>query len=426
MKLIKLLSFFVLLAASFAFGFGWRDLRVGQMPPPEAFARLAGQEAETRKLTPTQEFRQAFQTIASRYYKPVKEADLKFAGMHGLLGALGDPHTNFMEPRISEQFALETRGDFVGVGARLSPDPLGARVVTVFPKGPAFSAGMKPNDVVTAVDGRKVSGTELDKIVTQIRGEEGTRVTLTVFRTGAPKPVTLRITRAKVIVPTVESRVLPEKIGFVSVSAFSETTVSQFDEALRSMVGKGLSGLVIDLRGNPGGRLDAAVDMLSRFVSGKVVVRMRYRGTQEEVAVAPSGRRMNLPNPVVVLINEESASAAEIFAGVLQDYRVATLVGEHTYGKASVQQIFPTGDGASAKITVARYYLPSGRDISRKVDEHEQYLSGGLKADLEVPLAFDAVIGDPKTDNQLVEAIKLIQSKRAADVDKGSGSALKE
>jgi carboxyl-terminal processing protease len=291
---------------------------------------------------------------------------------------------------------------------------LGARVAVIFLEGPAYRAGLREGDLITAVDGKTVSGTANDEIVTKIRGPEGTSVTLTIVRAGEPKPRTIRIVREQVVAPTVESKLLPgSAIGYVEVSIFSQPTGEQFERSLRDLETKGMKGLIIDLRGNPGGLLDSAVDLLSRFVEDKVVVKMRLKDGREEVARSPSGGKHALQYPIVVLLDEDSASAAEIFAGVLRDYKLATLVGEHSYGKASVQNVFQLIDGAGAKITIAKYFLPSGQDISRKVDEDGQYLSGGLAPHVEAELDFnlDPLLGDPARDSQLKKAIEVIQQK---------------
>lgn len=393
-------------------GFSWSDLSRGRLPSPSAFARLT-QRQSAESVGAGDIFRDSFRHILATYDGELSPASLKFSAMSGLMESLGDPHTQFLEPRIAEQFSLETRGDFVGVGARLSPDPLGAKVVTVFRTGPAMKAGLKAGDVIVSVDGKKVAEVPLQDIVDRIRGEAGTLVTLGVLRTGRSAPLSMPIKRARVVVPTIDERILDgTKFGYVEIGGFSEQTVEQFAAALRNLARQGMKGLVLDVRGNPGGRLDVAVEMLSELLPPyKVVVTIRYRGNQAEQARTSARPSARIDVPIVVLMDENSASASEIFAGVLQEYKVATVVGEHSFGKASVQQVFETGDGASAKITVAKYLLPSGRDLSRRVDEYDQYVSGGLKADVQVQAAFDSVPGDLKTDNQLRKALDLLRSK---------------
>jgi carboxyl-terminal processing protease len=335
--------------------------------------------------------------------------------MEGLFASLGDPHTVFMEPQTAENFSIETKGNYAGIGSRLGPDPLGARVGTVFKNGPADRAGLKPGDVVTKVGNVDIAGMAVEEIVNLVRGQEGTSVTMTVLRKGEPQPLRLNIARAIVIVPTSEGRMIEgTRIGYVTIDQFSGTTIDQFDTALFDVLQNQPEGIVIDVRNNPGGLLDTAVAMLSRFVEGKTVVTMGQKNGRRETSSTPRGNSLGYTGPIVVLTNSDSASAAEIFAGVLRDYKRATLVGEHTYGKASVQTVVLLKDMSTAKITVARYYLPSGEDISRKVDEDGTYVSGGIKPHVVVELDPNEpfMIGDPKLDPQLAKAIELIQQKR--------------
>jgi len=285
--------------------------------------------------------------------------------------------------------------------------------------------GLKPGDVITGVDGKSVVGWPTDDIVKLIRGEEGTSVVLTVLRTKEAESLDLSMIRRPIVVPSVESKVLEGSgVGYISVTSFcaprsvsfSEPTIDQFSKALDKMTAASVKGLVIDLRSNPGGLLNTASEMLSHFLDGQTVVTMRMREGSEQVEKTPRGRvRANMP-PVAVMLDENSASASEIFAGVLREANLATLVGDHSYGKASVQNVLPLRDKSSLKITIAKYYLPSGADISRKVDADGQYISGGLKPDVEVKLNLDQspIIGDPNSDNQLAEAVKVVLGQAKA------------
>jgi carboxyl-terminal processing protease len=413
MKPLRTLAFVAALGGCYVFGFSWRDLQEGRAPSPRALNRLVGVK-ETPASSPEQVFRSSYQRILSNYVRPVKANDLKYAGMEGLMASLGDPHTVFMPPKAAQLFSEETSANFFGVGARLQADPLGARVAEAFEDGPAYKAGLREGNVITAVNGKTVGGMEIDAIVGMIKGPEGTLVKLTVAQKGKSKPVVLSIRRAQIVAPTVDSELLAEsKVGYVRVNSFAEPTALQFDRELAKLEGKGIRGLVIDLRGNPGGLLETAVDMLSRFVSDKVVVKMRFKDGREEVARSYPNMIHRFEYPVVVLMNDESASAAEIFAGALKDYGKATLVGTHTYGKASVQSVFPLIDRSSAKITIARYYLPYTPFFGRKVDEYGSFVSGGLQPDVKVELDLtkDPIMGDMKTDNQLKRAVQVVTSK---------------
>lgn len=412
MRFLRFPLFVLVVLAAFGFGYGWRDMRSGD--PSGGIGRLlAKQEAQP----PIEVFRQNYRRIVQEFYKPVDERQLKYAGMQGLIASLGDPHSQLLEPKDAAEFSLETRGNFVGIGAKLGPSPDGARVSSVFSDGPAFKAGLRPGDTIYRVDALDVKGKAVDEIVSKIRGKEGTLVKLTIERPGAAKPKQFTIRRSLVVEPTAEGQMIPgTKIGLISISLFAEPTTMQFDRAIAQLAAKGARALVLDLRGNPGGLLETAVELLSRFASNKLAVRIRSRGGSEELAVTSSGDKLKRNYPVAILINEDSASASEIFAGVMQGYKLATLVGEHTYGKTSVQTPFPLIDGATAKITIARYDLPNGVEISRKLDEEGQYVSGGLTPDVQVPFEVNdrAAIGDPATDSQLRAAVKLLQQRLGA------------
>lgn len=413
MKLLRGVGVVGALMGCYVFGFAWRDIQDGKLPDGRSLNLLLGVKG-TPSNSPEQVFKVSYQRILADYVRPVKANELKYAGMEGLMASLGDPHTVFMPPVAAQAFSEETTANFFGVGARLQSDPLGARVAESFPDGPAYAAGLRVGNVITAVNGKSVGGLEIEDIVSKIKGPEGTLVRLTVAQSGKAKPSVLAIRRAQIITPTVDSKYLPEqKVGYMRISSFSEPTADQFDRALSSLESKRIKGLVIDLRSNPGGLLETAVDMLSRFVSDKVVVRMKFRDGKEEVARSYPGVLHRFDYPVAVLMNDESASAAEIFAGALHDYGKVTLVGTHSYGKASVQNVFPLIDHSSAKITIARYYLPITPFFGRKVDEYGTFVSGGLQPDVNVDLDLskDPEIGNIKSDNQLKRAVQVILSK---------------
>ena len=415
-KLIKAFAFGVALVACFGFGFSWRDLRHGERPDKTALALLFASFSSEPPQSADQIFKDQYNKILADYERPIKPRDLKYAGIEGMMASLGDPHTMFLEPTDAEQFSAETQANIVGIGARLQEDPLGAKATRVFDNGPAYANGMRDGDVITTVNGKSIAGQKLEDVVKSIKGEKGTTVKLLVVRGSSPEPLPMTIKRARVIIPTVDSKYLDKSgVGYVTVESFSEPTAEQFDDELGKLEKHPLKGLIIDLRGNPGGLLESAREMLSRFVENKLVVKMKFRDGSEEVAKTYPGLVHSFNYPVVLLVNEDSASAAEIFSGALRDYRLATLVGEHTYGKASVQNVFALKDGSSAKVTIARYYLPSGADIGRKLDDYGQYKSGGLEPDIKVdidPMNQGVIIGNPVKDPQLAKAVDFILSKQ--------------
>lgn len=397
-----------------AFGFFLRDIQTGKPPSTESVGRLFGVKAAPATMSAAAVFRTNYNRILTDYERPLRATDLRYAGIGGMLASLGDPHTVFLPPRAAQDFSDETSAKFFGVGARLGPDPLGAKAAEVFEDGPAYRAGLRKGAIITSVDGKSVIGTEIDSIVRRIKGPEGTIVRVGVLQSGNSKPVTLVIRRGRITTPTVSSDVITgTRIGYMAVSQFSEPTTMQFDRELAKLEGQGIRGLVIDLRGNPGGLLTTAADMLGRFVDDKPVVTMKFRNGTQEVQRSSAGQVHTFNYPIAVLIDEDSASAAEIFSGCLKDYGKATLVGSRSYGKASVQNVFPLIDNSSAKVTIAKYYLPSSGYIGRKLDEDGVMISGGLEPDVKVALTTDVLVtlGDPKTDNQLAKAIDVLKSK---------------
>jgi carboxyl-terminal processing protease len=404
-------------AACFVLGFSWRDIREGKLPEaPVMKAILAGEVKPVEKVPAKTIFKDAYGAILKDYYKPIDRNELKYAGMQGLMASLGDPHTMFLPPRDAKDFQIETSGNFVGIGARLSPDPMGALVVVVFKDGPAWRAGIRKGDTIIAVDDSPSAGKKVSDLVDKIRGKAGTPVKLKLSRPGEKEPYTVTVRRAQVTTPTVDYDMVPNtKIGYISISGFAEPTTEQFDEALDALDKAGAKALVIDLRNNGGGLLQTARDMLSRFVEDKVFVKLKMKDKSVEAERTLVGLKRPKIKPIVVLVNENSASASEIFCGVLSDYKLATVVGEHTYGKNSVQNVWGLNGGSSAKVTIAKYFIPSGRDFARRVDEDGIYISGGLIPDFEVKYenlnAKPGEVSVVPTDSQMRKAVEILQAK---------------
>jgi carboxyl-terminal processing protease len=410
-KAVSVSGFVGLAALLFGFGYAKKDLESGHAPNFGGLSSFAGKSGSA---APETTVKHVYNLIEENYYLPVKPTPLKYAAISGMMASLGDPHTRFLPPKEKEDFEFTTTAKFVGIGCALQDDPMGVRFTDVFEDSPASHAGLKPGDVVTAVDGNSIVGKVREKVVNMIRGVEGTIVHLTILRDGKGKPEVVPVKRARVFTPTVQSYYLPDsQIGILSIATFSEPTVDQFDDKLNRLTQKGLKGLIIDLRENPGGLLETASELIGRFAENKTVIRMRQKDGGEEVVTSPSGFKRNLGVPIAILINEDSASASEIFAGVMRDYGLATLVGNHSYGKESVQNISQMIDGAGVKVTIARYYLPVTPDFGRKVDVDGQYVSGGLQPDVLVKLEPEArpVPGKPQTDAQLAKAVSLLQTK---------------
>jgi carboxyl-terminal processing protease len=315
----------------------------------------------------------------------------------GLVGAANDPYTEYFSPKEAKDFDDSLSGSFTGIGAELGGDDDG-NIVIVSPLSgyPAAKAGLQPKDVIAAVNGRATTGMRLDSIVRQIRGPAGTKVTLTISRGNKP-PFDMTITRAKIKVPSVEYKA-DGQIGYLKISQFSDDTVGLVKQAAKEFKSKQVKGIVLDLRNDPGGYLDSAADIAGMWLDkGKTVVSERRGGEVLDTRSSNgSGEFRGLPT--VALINGGSASAAEILAGALHDNDLATLVGEKSFGKGSVQQVLHLSGGAELKVTVARWYTPDGKNIDKQ----------GIKPDTEVKPGQES---DADKDAQKDKAYEVLLSK---------------
>lgn len=393
-------------------GFGARDVANGSLPDIGALTSTVFGGNANAGVRPTAQFATTLSTIEAAYFDKVPREQLTYAAAQGMLEALGDPHTVFLPPDLATRLDERTQGRFVGsggIGAELGSHELGALIARVFRGGPADRAGLKPGDVIVKVNGDPV--TDLVGAVDQIRGKEGTYVTLDVLRPTTGETKRYRLQREKVVIQDVYSEMLEDGIGYILLRSFSDTIVPQFDEELGALERNDLRGLVIDVRDNPGGLLERAGELVGRFLSGKLVVTLEQRGGSKIPFFAPIGLAEGRNYPVVVLINEGSASAAEIFAGALRDHHRAVIVGEATYGKASVQSVFQLPDGAQLKVTIGRYYLPSGESVQRVENDWGDVVKGRLGPDVAVKNPIGAEQGNLETDVQLQRAIALLKER---------------
>jgi carboxyl-terminal processing protease len=291
----------------------------------------------------------------------------------GLLNSVGDPYTEYFSAGELEDFARSLEGSFAGVGLELEACFPYPRVSGVFPGSPAFRAGIREGDLIVRVDGEETSGLDLARVAEKIRGPAGSRLWLTVRRGGSDFDVEL--TREVVSSPVVEGRMLAGNIGYVKVHVFGSRTAGEFGALMREFQSRGIGGLILDLRGDPGGYLQAAVDLAGYFLPpGQVVAITVDRNGREEV-YSTAGENPDLDLPLAVLVDGMSASAAEVLAGALQEYHRAVLVGGRTYGKGVAQAIVPLEAGGALKITIARFLTPSGRSIDGRGIEPDRQVS---------------------------------------------------
>jgi carboxyl-terminal processing protease len=291
-----------------------------------------------------------------------------YGAAHGLTNAFQDPYTVFVEPapRTFERDAI--RGHFGGIGAVMSRNEANEVVLTVMRNKPAARAGLKDGDILLAVDGRAITAEmTIEQIVLLIRGDEGTQVTLTLRRPGQAEPFTMTMTRERIETPSVEWRMLDagRGIGYLHISIFGEGTSQELEHGLDELAGQHTDKLLLDLRGNGGGLLDAAVDVASQFLSGGVVLREQKRDQPETFYPVKAIRSPAQAWEVVLLVDAGTASASEIVAGALRDAGRAVLIGEKTYGKGSVQEVHELPDGSSLHVTVARWFTPNHVQIDK-------------------------------------------------------------
>ncbi len=303
--------------------------------------------------------------IQDDFYKQVDPKKLRERTLKGTVEALDDPFSQYLPPNEAQQFAQAVEGEFEGVGMTVDEDRRGLRVLNSFPKSPARRAGITKGDLITAVNGRSLAGVDSRAATGRIKGPAGTSVTLEVSGGGRGKPRAVRVKRAKIDVPLVESRLVErkgKKIGVVKLASFSTGAHGEVRAAIQRLRRRGAEGFVLDLRGNGGGLLQEAVLVSSQFIeNGEIVsIRGRTRANRTENA---EGDASAPKDAVVVLVDGGSASASEITAGALRDRGRGTLVGQRTFGKGLVQEVEPLSNGGVLDLTVANYYLPSGKTI---------------------------------------------------------------
>lgn len=289
----------------------------------------------------------------------------------GLVQASGDPYTEYLDEDEATSFDEGLTGSFTGIGAELGKDEQFVVIVSPLSGFPAEEAGLKPRDVIAEIDGENAYDLSITEAVEKIRGPEGTKVKLTIVRNETER-LEFEITRAQITIPSVEYEIREDQIGYLNVSRFGTDTTELVAKAAREFQQKDVKGIVVDLRGNPGGLLDAAVRVASLWIDeGKVVLEEKQSGETVRTLRALGGSVLS-DVPTVVLINEGSASASEILAGALRDQGQATVIGETSYGKGSVQQLIDFGDGSKLKVTIARWYTPSGKNIDEEGIEPDQ------------------------------------------------------
>lgn len=333
------------------------------------------------------------------YFDGVTEEDLQTGIYRGMLEALNDRYAVYYTAEELSSQLQDNEGVYYGIGAYVMMD---AETETPYISGvisgtPAEEAGLQMGDIIYAVDGTQTFQVTLEETTGLIKGEEGTHVTLTLIRDGMA--FDQDVVRRRVNNPTVTSEMLDDEIGYIAISEFKDTTVDQFTEAYAVLKGSGVKALILDLRGNPGGLLDAAVSICRQLLPEGLVVYTEDKNG-ERVEYACDGTR-KIEIPMVVLVNGGSASASEVMTGAIKDHGVGTVMGTTTYGKGIVQKIIQLSDGSGIKLTTSAYFTPNGNNIHEK----------GIEPDVEVELDVEAYYGEERVDNQLETAQEYLRKK---------------
>jgi carboxyl-terminal processing protease len=337
--------------------------------------------------------------IRREYVEQVPDARLEEAAVRGLIEGL-DQHSAFLNAGEYEQMRLSTSGSYTGVGIEVAIEGNQLQIVEPIEGSPAALAGIQAGDIVLAVDDRPVEEGKLGQVVDRLRGYPGTRVKLLVYRKGAAGPLQFELQRSEVHVHTVRNGVFPGGYGYVQINHFSDTTPGDLRSALTSLqreAGAPLRGLVLDLRGNPGGVLEAAVEVADAFLEQGLIMRAEGRTADARFEMSATPGDLLAGAPIVTLIDRDSASGSEIVAGALRDHARSVLLGERSFGKGSVQTVIPLRGGQALKLTTSRYYTPSGASI------HDT----GLEPDIVVPSVPAPSMGDPV----VAEAVQYLRDR---------------
>ena len=364
------------------------------------YGRLAsGSSAETESVAnekTTEKLGVLENTIKQYFWQDVDESTLEEGVYKGLLESLDDPYSVYYTHDELVQLQQQTEGIYYGIGAYISQDnEMGyVRVSKIIKNTPAEASGLQQDDYIYKVDGEDMQGKDSSYVVSKIKGEAGTKVTITVVREGATDPIDIEVERQKIESPTVEYQMLDNDMAYIQITEFDLVTTDQFEEAYKQAQTDGMKGLILDLRSNPGGNLSTVCDIARMILPKGLIVYTEDKYGKREEYTCDGANQIKVP--LVVLTNGYSASASEILAGAVKDYGIGTLVGTTTYGKGIVQKVINLSDGSAVKLTVSNYFTPNGNNIHKI----------GIDPDVEVE--FDAEQYKNGVDNQLEKAKEVL------------------
>lgn len=334
----------------------------------------------------------AYRFIETKYINDTDDVKLIDGAIDGMVKSLNDPHSNYLSPKMYKTLMEQTEGSFAGIGVVMGMDnEQKIHIVGIMENSPGQKAGLQEGDEILAVDGVPVTQMAFDEVATHVRGQAGTDVVLTIMRDNTNQDIT--ITRDNIKLKTVGHKMLDNNIGYIQIVSFSEDTANEFNEAYNDLKNQGMKALVLDLRNNPGGLLTTCVEIAKKLVpKGEIVSIVDKQGNKETYSSS-----LEAPEyPLVVLINKNSASASEILSGAIQDTKAGTIIGNTSYGKGSVQTILPMFEDDAVKLTIAKYYTPSGRSID----------GTGITPDIEINLDENAT-----SDTQLNKALEILKAQ---------------
>ena len=334
----------------------------------------------------------AYRFIETKYVNDTDDVKLIDGAIDGMVKSLNDPHSNYLSPKMYKTLMEQTEGSFAGIGVVLGMDnEQKIHIVGIMENSPGQKAGLQEGDEILAVDGVPVTQMAFDEVAAHVRGQAGTDVVLTIMHDNTNQDIT--ITRDNIKLKTVGHKMLDNNIGYIQIVSFSEDTANEFNEAYNDLKNQGMKALVLDLRNNPGGLLTTCVEIAKKLVpKGEIVSIVDKQGNKETYSSS-----LEAPEyPLAVLINKNSASASEILSGAIQDTKAGTIIGNTSYGKGSVQTILPMFEDDAVKLTIAKYYTPSGRSID----------GTGITPDIEINLDENAT-----SDTQLDKALEVLKAQ---------------